>query len=104
MNALTADEIAGISEIMRLHDEALRDYLTRHDWGHKSSEGCVEVVFSDFWERGGWDNPGAPGRVKVGVYSYALGPNRMHYFDSVAQALDAVRGWHREQMERGDDE
>jgi hypothetical protein len=93
-------ELSDLAEILRLHDEAFRDYIERFNDGHKSSEGAVELTFGNFWDRGGWDTPGAPGSVGVSIYSYALGPNRMHYFDSIAEGLAAMRKWHRAEMGR----
>jgi len=34
----------------------------------------------------------------VEIYSYVLGPNRSHDFDSVDDALDTVRKWHADEM------
>ena len=104
MSILSEQEQADLAEILRLHDVALRDYLERHNDGHKSSEGCVELLFRNFWDRDGWENPGATGGVGVSIYSYALGPNRTHYFDTIAEGLAAVRSWHDAQLSRGVDE
>lgn len=101
---LTSQEEIDLKEILRLHDEAFKDYLTRHNYGHKSSEGCVTIHVPNFWDRDGWDNPGAAGNVSVEVYSYALGPSRSHWFNSTAEALKNVREWHRKQMEAPDEE
>lgn len=103
MSILTEQEGRDFAEILRLHDEAFKDYLTRHNYGHKSSEGAVTLEFGNFWDRDGYDNPGAPGKVSVSIYSYVLGPNRNHYFDSIAEALAEVRKWHRAQMDSPDD-
>lgn len=103
MGVLNEQELADLAEILRLHDEAFRDYLERFNDGHKSSEGAVEILFGNFWDRGGWDHPGASGIVGVSIYSYALGPNRTHYFDSIADGLAEMRKWHRAQMEAGGD-
>lgn len=99
MSGLNEQELADLSEILRLHDEAFRDYLERFGDGHKSSEGAVEVHFGNFWDRDGWDAPGAGGTVGVSIYSYALGPSRNHYFDSIAGGLAEMRLWHRAQMD-----
>lgn len=102
---LTLQETEDLKEILRLHDEAFSDYLTRHNYGHKSSEGSVSIHFSDYWDREGYDAPGARGEISVGIYSYALSPiGRQHYFESTAEALREVREWHRVQMERPSDE
>lgn len=103
MSILSEQEISDCSEILRLHDEAFRDYLERHDYGHKSHEGAIQLLFGNFWDRDGWDNPGDPGTVGVSIYSYALGPSRQHYFDTISDGLAAMRQWHKGQMEAPDD-
>ena len=100
---LTEQETSDYLELLRLHDVAFRDYLERHNYGHKSSEGCVSLHFGNFWEREGWDTPGASKLVGVEVYSYALGPSRSHWFNSMAEALENVRRWHDEQLAKSDD-
>ena len=88
-----------MGEILRLHDVALKHYIQNDDGGgHKSSEGAIEVCFGNFWDRTGWEEPGAPGIVGVSIYSYALGPNRNHYFETIAEGLEAVRGWYATEM------
>lgn len=96
-------DIEKVAEILRLHDEAFKDYLERHNYGHKSSEGALSIHFGNFWDREGWNNSGAFGQMGVGIYSYALGPSRMHHFASVEEALVEVRKWHKAQMEAADD-
>lgn len=100
---LTEKEEKDLKEILRLHDEAFRDYLDRHNYGHKSSEGCVTLHFGNFWDREGYDNPGASKLTGVEVYSYALGPSRSHWFNSTEEALKNVREWHQGQMESPDE-
>lgn len=85
---------AKVAEIIRLHDEAFEKYQTCPGAGWKSSEGSVSVHFGNYWARHEQnDEPSCE------VYSYALGPNRNHYFNTVSQALDAVRGWHKAAFE-----
>lgn len=100
---LTKEQQTDVAEILRLLDEALKDYLQRHNYGHKSSENAVSLHFGNFWDRDGWDNPGTPGEIGVEVYSYALGPIRSHYFKSISEALAEVRRWHKGQTESADD-
>jgi hypothetical protein len=38
--------------------------------------------------------------VSCSIYSYVLGPNRNHDFDSLDEALVAVKEWHAEEMKR----
>lgn len=89
---MNPDDMTTIAEIIRLHDEAFEHYQKDPCCGGwKSSEGAVSIEFGNYWER---DEPPA-----VSVYSYALGPSRMHHFKSPAEALAAVRQWHKEEME-----
>lgn len=82
-------------EIARLHDEAF-DRAMQHDGHHKSNEGSIELVFTNRFDE---ERDTDPLHIKaVGVYSYVLGPSRMHYFDSVDEALETVRGWHAAEM------
>lgn len=103
MSVLTEQDLADLTEILRLHDEAFRHYLL-DDWGHKSSEGAVSVNFGNIWARHGdgpeWLDDGAPGVAGVSIYSYALGPNRNHSFDTIAEGLAAMREWHKAEMDR----
>lgn len=100
MNAWCEPILAKIAEIARLHDEAFRHYA-KSGAGWKSSEGYIEIRLGNFWER---EENGLWGDVGIGVYSYALGPSRMHDFDSVDDALREVSKWHAEEMQRGDDD
>lgn len=83
-------------EIVRLHDEAF-DHAMRCDSHHKSSEGQITLHLTNrFDERRDTE----PLEIKaVEIYSYVLGPNRSHHFESVDDALEAVRGWHKAEME-----
>lgn len=85
------ENLEAIAEIIRLHDEAFAHY--QNDpccGGWKSSEGAVSIHFGNYWQR---DEPPA-----VEVYSYALGPSRMHHFESPEEALADVRKWHQDEM------
>lgn len=89
---LSQADIDGISEIQNLLDEALEHYLS-YESHCKTAEGWVSVSFGSSWERRDGKNP-----IVVEVYSYALGPNRSHHFDSVQEALTEVRKWHAAEM------
>lgn len=84
-----------LSEVRRLLAEAYGHYFDHSDDGHcKSAEGAISVHYPPFfWLEG--ENP-EPG---VSIYSYVLGPSRLHDFASIDAALDEVRRWHREEME-----
>jgi hypothetical protein len=93
---LTEQNKKDLEEITRLLDEGLKHYLT-YESHCKSAEGHVEVSFSfgNSWER--FEGPVEP-TMMVSVYSYALGPHRNHDFDSLEEALEAVREWHEAEM------
>lgn len=82
---------AKIDEIVRLVGEG-SEHLIHLDGHCKSSEGAVEVSIPPFSWREESVTP------SVGVYSYLMGPSRMHYFDTVDEALATVRDWHAEAM------
>jgi hypothetical protein len=90
---LTTKDIDKLTEIQNLLDEGLDHYL-QYESHCKSSEGYVSVSFSNSWERRDGKNP-----IGVEVYSYALGPSRSHYFESIDEALEEVRKWHKAEME-----
>lgn len=92
---LTNSDHDKLIELMRLHDEAFRHY-SEDEAHHKRSEGYVELRLTNVFER---EEGAAPLTIKsVGVYSYALGPHRMHDFDSLDEALAEVRKWHAQEM------
>lgn len=91
--------MADVQEIHRLLGEAYDHYFATTDGYCKPSEGYVELNWPNYFDmKNGKTEPGC------GVYSYVLGPSRMHDFDSTAEALAAVREWHREEMGRRDEE
>lgn len=76
-----------------MHEEWVRRCKTGEDDGyHKSSEGLVEVhlCYPNWFED---DYRNAEPKVLVSVYSYLFGPSRMHDFDSLDEALTAVKEW-----------
>jgi hypothetical protein len=99
---LTQQDLDNLTEIQRLLDEGLKHYLT-YESHCKSSEGSVTVEwdFGNSWER--FEGPVTP-KLSCSVYSYALGPERSHYFDSIEEALEEVRKWHKAEMEFTPDE
>lgn len=91
-----------LAEISRLLDEAYKHYFETSDGHCKSSEGHISVHFGNFWDR--TDRSGYLEVTGVEVYSYVLGPSRVHDFPSTSAALEAVRKWHKAEMEHGDRE
>lgn len=82
------EDFEKVAEVIRLHDEAFERYQKCPGAMWKSSEGAVSIHFGNVWDR--------ENRPSVEVYSYALGPNRNHYFKDADEALTEVRGWHRD--------
>lgn len=97
---LTPEELSDLEEINRLLHEANEHSLKRD--GHcKSAEGAISLHFGNHWDRLDEADRRSPA---VSIYSYLLGPHRNHDFDSIQEALEAVRVWHRDEMVReGDD-
>lgn len=93
---MTLQQQAQFKEIRRCLKDAYDDYFKRSDDGvHKSSEMAVEVYYPNYWET----DPESPMKAcGIGIYSYVLGPSRMHHFDTFDEALTTVREWLREQL------
>lgn len=85
---------AGLEEIQGLLDEAYDHYFEVSDGYCKSIEGVINLDFGTYFARrdGDYKEP------SVTIYSYVLGPSRSHYFETIAEALLAVREWHAEEM------
>lgn len=94
MYKITDQEMGDLQEIRRLLDEAYDNYFAKSDGYSKPEEGRVWVQFPNYSER----KNGESGVKGVVVYSYVLGPSRLHNFESTRDALDAVRAWHEEEM------
>lgn len=96
---MTRDEIQrvidGVHEIHRLLDEAYAHYFALGDGYHKSQEGTVWVEWPNHFERAGGNT-----EPRVGIYSYVFADAREDIFDSIDEALDAVREWHSDEMAR----
>lgn len=92
-------------EIHRLLDEAYQHYFENSDGYCKSSEGHLSVAFDygNYWDRRSRveedKTPLPEPAISVAIYSYVLGPSRLHEFDSVDDALEAVKQWHESEME-----
>ena len=91
MNKKDFDKLLKIRTLLK---EAY-DYYFQHSDGHcKSSEGHISLDFGNYWE----DKECELKITGVQIYSYVLGPDRLHYFKSLDNALESVVQWHREQM------
>ncbi|WP_284982351.1 hypothetical protein [Arthrobacter sp. efr-133-TYG-118] len=103
MTAIDDSELTKLQELQGLLDEAYKHYFELSAGYCKFSEGHVALEFGNFWNRRG----GADGALKilgVTVYSYVFGPGRTHHFESLDEALNAVRTWHAEEMSTEYDE
>lgn len=93
---ITVQQMTDLAEIQRLMDEAYAHYFDSGESHCKSDEGYVGLHFNNVHDR----RAGEPFEiVDVEIYSYVLGPHRTHNFRSTSDALDAVREWHRREME-----
>lgn len=94
---MTPSQFETYKEIRRLLTEAYDDYFKRGDGYCKSSEGYIEVRYPTYFKvRDGHPSDEA---TSIGIYSYVLGPSRMHDFDSFDKALKAVQRWHKQQLD-----
>lgn len=90
---ITQDFLNKLTEIQRLLAEAYEHYFKYSDGYCKSSEGAVTISLpAYFWVEEEDREPA------VEVWSYALGPSRSHWFDTVDDALAEVRKWHAAEM------
>jgi len=81
-------------QIRKLLKEAYDHYFQNDpDPSCKSAEGQMSVYFGNYWE----DGDDLVIRA-IEIYSYVFGPIRLHTFKSVDEALETVKGWHKEQM------
>jgi hypothetical protein len=103
MNKMDEAFLTKLTEIQRLLEEAYRHYFKYSDGLCKSCEGRISIHLPEyFWAHGKDKKP------EISIYSYVLGPNRNHDFANIDKALDAVRKWHKREMEQdysdGDDD
>ena len=82
-------------EIRKLLKEAYDHYFENSDGHCKSQEGHISVEFGNYWE----DQECQMKITSVNIYSYVFGSSRSHYYDTVDEALEVVKGWHKEEME-----
>lgn len=83
-------------EIRRLLKEAYDHYFKHSDDGHcKSQEGHIDLEFGNYWT----DNKCEMKITSVNIYSYVFGSSRSHYYETIDEALEVVRRWHKEEIE-----
>ena len=93
---MTPDEFSKVQEISRLLKEAYDHYFEYE--GHcKSAEGHIAIDYGNLWDR---ENPYDLKVRGIEIYSYVFCVEaRAQYFESIDEALETVRGWHKAEME-----
>lgn len=109
---MNAEQLAKFSRIRKLLAYGYERNWRFDDGMHKSSDGYCAVFYPKAWEDEGCGGIEPSG---LEIYSYALGPSRMHYFhkgsgrgdyaefysaDPFQTALEEVSKWIKEQDER----
>lgn len=94
-------EMKDLQEVQRLLDEAYKHYFDLSDGYCKGSEGDISLTFGTYFDR---DDDGRFGIRGVTVYSYVLGPDRYHDFETTAEALETIKEWHAKEMARSYEE
>jgi hypothetical protein len=95
---LTVEDQAKLTEIVRLHDEAMKLALQR-DGAMKSADGALSIHFGTYLSRNSIDNPEPlDSGIKVSLYAYVVGSGRNHLFNSIDRALETVRFWYAQNI------
>lgn len=81
--------------IRKLLKESYDNYFAKGDGHCKSGEGHISVEFGNYWQ----DKQCQMKITSINIYSYVFGSGRVHYFDTIDEALDTVVRWHKEEME-----
>lgn len=89
-----------LTEIQQIRDVLgkLHSVWSRYDgdWHHKQAEGVVEIYYPNWFKSGGTYEKYVTVEPTVGIYSYIFGENRWHDFDSLSDAIVAVKRWAKE--------
>ncbi len=83
-----------LKKIRQLLKEAYDHYFKYSDGHCKSSEGSINLEFGDYWS----DKDCECKITGISIYSYVLGSSRLHYFNTIDEALATVVQWHDEEM------
>jgi hypothetical protein len=87
-------EYEKLIQIRKLLKEAY-DHYFKHSDGHcKSGEGHISLEFGNYWD----DKKCEMKITSVNIYSYVFGSSRSHYYDTLDEALEVVKRWHKEEM------
>lgn len=87
-------------KIRQLLKEAYDHYFKYSDGHCKSGEGHISIDFGNYWS----DKKCELKITGVSIYSYVLGPSRLHYFKDLDTALETVVQWHKNEMSMTYDE
>ena len=91
---MTDTDFQKLLEIRKLLKEAYDHYFDNTDCHCKSQEGHISLEFGNYWE----DQKCEMKITSVNIYSYVFGSSRSHYYDTLDEALEVVRQWHKEEM------
>lgn len=64
------------------------------DCSYKSQEGHIDVEFGNYWQ----DEQCELKITSINIYSYVFGNSRSHCYDTIDEALEIVKIWHKEEM------
>ena len=64
------------------------------DCGHKSQEGSISIEFGNYWE----DKKCEMKIASITIYSYVFGSVRTHCYYTLDEALEVIKGWHKQEM------
>ena len=87
-------DFSKLLEIRKLLKEAYDHYFENSDGHCKSSEGHISLEFGNYWE----DKKCEMNITSVNIYSYVFGSSRSHYYDTIDEALEVVKQWHKDEM------
>lgn len=112
---MTEEQLEDFVKIRNLLKRGYDHYFELSEGYCKSGEGAIEVYYGNYFDS--QDSIEATG---IGIYSYVLGPSRMHHWfrtedssmigqsnyhtkwvteDPIKEALSTVTEWVREEME-----
>lgn len=91
---MTPEDYTKLEEIHKLLEEAY-DHYFQYEGHCKSSEAHIDISYGNLWDR---REEGL--KIKyVDIYSYVFcEEGRSQIFDSLDDALETVRGWHKKEM------
>jgi hypothetical protein len=93
---MNKEDYEKIEEIQRLLDEAY-DHYFKYESHAKSYEGRVAVHFNNYWDRRENESGLEIDSIEIASYVFCR-RGRNEFFDTIDEALDNVRGWHRDEM------